>query len=111
MRFKKDDRLFGHTNYKNGIAESATRFDSTGARIDHFNYTTIEGDFRLKDRTIIVDDKEVLFMVLDDKDVHANYDVGIWMDTPYFSKAMNDMFDVVWNKLEDGQKVIAKLGK
>ena len=60
MRFKKDDRLFGHTNYKNGIAESATRFDSTGARIDHFNYTTIEGDFRLKDRTIIVDDKEVL---------------------------------------------------
>ncbi|MEP0006591.1 MAG: M56 family metallopeptidase [Balneola sp.] len=60
MRFKKDDRLFGHTNYKNGIAESATRFDSTGARIDHINYTTVEGDFRLKDRTIIVDDKEVL---------------------------------------------------
>jgi len=60
MRFKKDDRLFSHTNYKNGIAESGTLFDSTGAKIDHINYTTVEGDFRLKDRTILVGDKEIL---------------------------------------------------
>lgn len=60
MRFKIDDRLFGQTNYKNGIAESAMRFDSIGARIDHINYTTVEGDFKLKDRKILVDGKEVL---------------------------------------------------
>ncbi|MAF50572.1 MAG: hypothetical protein CMH64_00615 [Nanoarchaeota archaeon] len=71
----------------------------------------IKNTQRINARFVVVDDKEVLFMVLDDKDIHSNYDVGIWMDTPYFSKAMNDMFDVVWNNLEDGNKVIAKLGK
>ncbi len=64
---------------------------------------------RINARFVIVDDKEIMFMVLDDKDVHANYDVGIWMDTPFFSKALIDMFDAVWDKLEDGRRVVAKL--
>ena len=64
---------------------------------------------RINARFVITDDKEIMFMVLDDKDVHANYDVGIWMNTPFFSKALIDMFNVVWNNLEDGKRVIAKL--
>src|SRR3989344_4968483 len=64
---------------------------------------------RINARFVITDDKEIMFMVLDDKDVHANYDVGIWMNTPFFSKALIDMFNVVWNNLEDVKRVIAKL--
>ena len=66
---------------------------------------------RINARFIIIDDKEILFLVLDDKEVHSNYDVGIWLDTPYLAGALGDMFSVVWNNLEEGNKVIAKLGK
>ena len=35
-----------------------------------------------KARFCIVDGKEVIFMVLDESEVHPNYDVGIWVNTP-----------------------------
>ncbi|MAF98977.1 MAG: hypothetical protein CMH61_00030 [Nanoarchaeota archaeon] len=35
-------------------------------------------------RYCIVDNKELLFMVTDDKSVHKNYDSAVWVDAPYF---------------------------
>ena len=35
-----------------------------------------------KARFCIVDSKEILFMILDENDVHPSYDVGIWVSTP-----------------------------
>ncbi|MDP3765726.1 MAG: helix-turn-helix domain-containing protein [Nanoarchaeota archaeon] len=35
-----------------------------------------------KARFCIVDSKEIIFMVLDDSEVHPTYDVGIWINTP-----------------------------
>ena len=35
-----------------------------------------------KARFCIVDGKEMVFMVLDDNEVHPTYDVGIWVNTP-----------------------------
>ena len=35
-----------------------------------------------KARFCIVDGKEIIFMVLDDNEVHPTYDVGIWVNTP-----------------------------
>lgn len=66
---------------------------------------------RINARFLVVDNKEAMFMVLDDKDVHANYDVGIWLEAPFFANALSDMFNVVWNNLEDSRSVIAKLNK
>lgn len=74
-------------------------------------FAEVRNTQRINARFVIVDNKEVMFMVLDDKDVHANYDVGIWMDAPFFSKALIDMFDAVWDKLEDSKSVIAKLNR
>jgi HTH-type transcriptional regulator, sugar sensing transcriptional regulator len=51
-------------------------------------------------RFCIVDGKELVFMVLDDKDVHPTYDVGIWVNTPFFASAMNNLFDVAWKDLK-----------
>ncbi|MEK6904860.1 MAG: helix-turn-helix domain-containing protein [Nanoarchaeota archaeon] len=52
---------------------------------------------KLNSRFMTVDGKDLVFMMLDDKDVHPSYDLGIWVKTPYFASAMDEMFDTVWN--------------
>jgi HTH-type transcriptional regulator, sugar sensing transcriptional regulator len=56
-------------------------------------------------RFVLVDGKELVFMLLDDKDVHPTYDVGIWVNTPFFASALEDLFEVAWKNME---KVEAK---
>lgn len=51
-------------------------------------------------RFAIVDGKELVFMILDDKDVHPTYDVSIWVNTPYFAKAMENMFNLAWKEMK-----------
>ena len=53
-----------------------------------------------KARFCIVDGKEIVFMVLDDKEVHPTYDVGIWVNTPFFAKALETLFDTTWKGLK-----------
>ena len=62
-------------------------------------------DAKLKGRFLIVDRKEVIFMVMDDADVHPTYDVGIWINTPFFAQALEDMFELAW---KDMKKIKAK---
>lgn len=52
----------------------------------------------IKARFCTVDGKDFVFMVLDDKDVHPTYDLGIWVKTPYFATAIDEMFEMLWNK-------------
>src|SRR3989344_2751518 len=49
-------------------------------------------------RFCTVDGKEVTFMVLDDKDVHPNYDIGIWSHSKYFASALDCLFDIAWKR-------------
>ena len=51
-------------------------------------------------RFCIVDGKELIFMVLDDQDVHPTYDIGIWVNTPFFANAMQDLFNLAWGSLK-----------
>jgi len=51
-------------------------------------------------RFCVVDGREVVFMVLDDKEVHPTYDVGIWVNTPFFANALENLFDQQWNNLK-----------
>jgi len=62
-------------------------------------------DCKLKARFLIVDGKEVIFMVMDDADVHPTYDIGIWINTPFFAQALEDMFELAW---KDMKKIKAK---
>jgi sugar-specific transcriptional regulator TrmB len=57
-------------------------------------------DARIKGRFLIVDRKEVIFMVMDDADVHPTYDVGIWINTPFFAQALEDMFELAWKDMK-----------
>lgn len=53
-----------------------------------------------KARFIIVDGKELIFMVMDDADVHPTYDIGIWINTPFFSSALEEMFELAWKNMK-----------
>ena len=51
-------------------------------------------------RFCIVDGKELIFMVLDDKEVHPTYDIGIWVNTPFFANALQSLFDLSWKAMK-----------
>ena len=53
-----------------------------------------------KARFTIVDGKEIVFMVLDDQEVHPTYDVGIWVNTPFFANALQSLFDLSWKAMK-----------
>ncbi len=52
----------------------------------------------IKSRFCVVDNKDVIFTVTNDKDLHENYDMAIWVNTPYFAKTLDHLFDIAWNK-------------
>ena len=58
----------------------------------------------IESRFIVVDGKEVLFMLQDDSAVHPSYDVGLWVNTPFFAKSLEQLFDLAWKEM----KVILK---
>ncbi len=59
-----------------------------------------------KARFVVVDGKEVVFMVLDDTEVHPTYDVGIWVKTPFFGNALENLFDLAWKDMKPAKDVI-----
>lgn len=56
-----------------------------------------------KARFTIVDGKQMVFMVLDDEEVHPTYDVGIWINSPFFSSAVEELFDLSWKNMKTGK--------
>jgi len=59
-----------------------------------------------KGRFIVVDGKEIIFMVLDDNEVHPTYDVGIWVNTPFFATALEDLFEVAWKAMKPVKELV-----
>ncbi len=51
-------------------------------------------------RFCVVDGKELLFMVLNDADVHPTYDVGVWIKTPFFASALDNLFNAAWKDMQ-----------
>ncbi len=52
----------------------------------------------LKGRFCVVDEKEVLFTISDDKEIHAAYDSGAWVTAPQFAQTLVKMFNNAWKK-------------
>ena len=61
-----------------------------------------------KARFCIVDGKEIIFMVLDDNEVHPTYDVGIWVNTPFFASALESLFELAWKNMKPATEVIKR---
>jgi HTH-type transcriptional regulator, sugar sensing transcriptional regulator len=62
-----------------------------------------------KARFLIVDGKDLTFMVLDDKEVHPTYDVGVWVTTPFFASALENLFDQTWKGMKPANDVMKNL--
>lgn len=59
-----------------------------------------------KARFCVVDGKEIIFMVMNDEEVHPTYDVGIWVNTPFFASALENLYDVAWKNMKPAKEVI-----
>ena len=50
-------------------------------------------------RFCVVDNKELLFMLTEDKKTHQDYDCAVWVDTSYFVNYFNKMFENEWQEM------------
>ena len=57
-------------------------------------------DCKNKARFVVVDGKEVVFMLMDDTEVHPTYDIGIWINTPFFAAALEELFELAWHEMK-----------
>ena len=86
------------TSITSECAETVKLFDNI-AEVKHIDH--------IEARFIIVDSKEILFMLLNDKEVHPTYDVGIWVNTEFFASAMESLLLETWNKLKLAKTMVA----
>lgn len=59
-----------------------------------------------KARFCVVDGKEIIFMVMNDEEVHPTYDVGIWVNTPFFASALENLYDLAWKGMKTSKEVM-----
>ena len=50
----------------------------------------------LKARFMIIDSEQLMFMLLNDEQVHPTYDVGVWINTEFFAQALEQLFEIAW---------------
>ena len=63
------------------------------------NIAEVRNISEIKARFCIIDGKQITFMLLDDSEVHPTYDSGVWVNTPFFSSALKQMFETEWAKV------------
>jgi HTH-type transcriptional regulator, sugar sensing transcriptional regulator len=54
----------------------------------------------INSRFLIVDGKKTIFSLLDDKQISADYDSAIWVNTDFFAQSIQSMFEHVWENDE-----------
>jgi len=54
----------------------------------------------LKARFMIIDSEQLMFMLLNDEEVHPTYDVGVWLNTEFFAQALEGLFEIAWNNFK-----------
>lgn len=59
----------------------------------------------IKARFAMKDAQELLFMILDDDEVHHDYDTGVWINSKFFSNALGNMFELAWQDMQSLSKV------
>jgi sugar-specific transcriptional regulator TrmB len=54
----------------------------------------------LKARFMVVDSEQLMFMLLNDEEVHPTYDVGVWINTEFFASALEQLFEIAWKQFK-----------
>jgi len=50
----------------------------------------------LRARFMVIDSEQLMFMLLNDEEVHPTYDVGVWLNTQFFAQALEQLFEIAW---------------
>lgn len=64
---------------------------------DNLELLEVKNDPSIAARFMIVDKKQVVFMLADDKKIHPSYDMGFWVNSSFFCNAMSKMFNQSWD--------------
>jgi sugar-specific transcriptional regulator TrmB len=80
--------------------------ECAGAVKDLSSVAEIRHTEKLVGRFTLVDSAEIIFMVMDDAQVHPTYDVGIWVNTPFFTKALEDLFEMAWKQMKPAKEFL-----
>lgn len=59
-------------------------------------------------RFALIDSKELMFMLLDDKNVHPSYDTAVWLSSDFLAQSMQSMFEKSWEDFIPLNKVKVK---
>lgn len=51
-------------------------------------------------RFMLVDGEQLMFMLLNDNEIHPSYDVGVWLNTEFFAKAIENLFEIAWKNFK-----------
>ncbi len=76
---------------------------------DLMGFSKVRHVDKINARFCVVDGKEIMFMVTDDKEVHPSYDIGIWVNTPFFANALGNMFEISWKSMKDANTKLKNL--
>jgi sugar-specific transcriptional regulator TrmB len=68
-------------------------------------------EHKVSGRFAIIDSEQLMFMLLDDKTIHPNYDVGVWLSTDFLAKSMEQMFEVAWKEFKNFKPSSKKANK
>jgi len=60
-------------------------------------------DTQTNGRFYIIDGEEIVFMLMNDADVHQTYDSAIWVKSPFFVSALKKMFSASWTGMNKFQ--------
>ncbi len=75
--------------------------DSNKKVVTEFNKVAEVRDANnLKARFIVIDSDQLMFMLLNDNEIHPSYDLGVWLNTEFFAQALEQMFDIAWKGMK-----------
>jgi sugar-specific transcriptional regulator TrmB len=63
---------------------------------------------KISARFFIIDSREILFMLMNDKEVHPSYDAGVWVNTVFFAKALEQLFELAWIEMKPAEEISVK---
>ncbi|MAG16085.1 hypothetical protein CMO88_03420 [Candidatus Woesearchaeota archaeon] len=69
------------------------------AAIELSKYAEIK-DAQTDGRFYIIDGEEIIFMLMNDSDVHQTYDSAIWVKSPFFVASLKKMFLTSWKNMK-----------
>ena len=49
---------------------------------------------------MIIDGEQIMFMLLDDNEIHPSYDLGVWINTEFFASALEQLFELAWKDMK-----------